>query len=246
MTLTGSHQDIIDTLLQDLEFPKLYRSYTWKEDTWKKGFPGLFRLEQDISRAARERALGETHLLEIAEWGGLRNKKRISCPRSIKIQLYTRDAPAGWLKRDPAKAVELLENQITGFGPTYSSRILRFAVPDVFGALDPRLVRTFGRGGEGAQRHMLLDLKATRVGTSWGVFSAQPGWPDEYGTWTRALNAIANSLNTDRIKCPHPKQYIQAGLRRKGTWVPADVETALFAYASRELAKRDRTQRRSS
>jgi hypothetical protein len=238
MTLTSPQQHTVDSMLQELTFPKMYRSYTWKEDSWKKGFPDLFRLEREITRAARERALGEDHLQKIAEWGGLRNKKRISCPRSIKIQLYTRDSPAGWLKKDPAKAVEVLENQILGFGPTYSSKILRFAVPKVFGALDTRLVRIFGRGDDDAQRYPLLDLKVIPVGTSWAVFSNQPRWPDEFGTWTHALNDIARTLNEEQIGCPHPKQYIQAGLREKGTWLPADVETALFSYASRELAEK--------
>jgi hypothetical protein len=235
MTLTNSRQDTIDTMLGELEFPRLYRAYSWKEDTWKKGFPDLFRLELELSRAARERVLCEKHLLDIAEWGGLRNKKRISCPRSIKIQLYTRDSPAGWLKKDPARAVGLIENQIIGFGPTYSSRILHFAVPSVFGALDTRVVRIFGRENGHPGRYSLMNLKVTRVGSSYAVFSNQPGWPDEYATWTGALNQIAKSLNEQKIKCPHPKRYIQSGLRTKGAWLPADVETSLFAFATREL-----------
>jgi hypothetical protein len=237
MTLTSSQQDAINTLLEDLEFPRLFQSYSWKQDTWKKGFPDLFRLEKELSRAARDRTLCEEHLLNIAEWGGLRNKKRISCPRSIKIHLYIRDSPAGWLKKDPAKAIGLLENQIIGFGPTYSSRILHFAVPQVFGALDTKLVRVLGSQNSDPGRYPLIDLKVTRVGSSWAVFSNQPGWPDGYGTWTEALNQIADNLNKQRVKCPHPKQYVQAGLREKGVWLPADVETALFAFASRELAR---------
>jgi hypothetical protein len=185
MALTTSQENIVDSLLQEQKFPKWYRSYTWKDDTWKTGFPDLFRLEQRISRAARERAIGEQHLLEIAEWGGLRNKKRISCPKCIKIRLYGKDAPAGWLKKEPEKAVWLLENQILGFGPSYSSKILHFAVPQVFGAIDTRLVRIFGQGDEAAQRYPLLDLKVTKTGSGWAIFSNQNGWPDEFGTWTK-------------------------------------------------------------
>jgi hypothetical protein len=183
MQLTRSHKNTLDDLIQDVNFPKLYRSYTWQGDSWKEGFQDLFRLEQEISQAARERALGINHLLDIAVWGGLRNKKRISCPRSLKIQLYTKDSPAGWLKKEPAKAVELLDSQIIGFGPTYSSKILHFAVPKVFGALDSRLVRTFGRINETMQPYPLLKLKATHVGSSWAIYPNQPGWPDEFGTW---------------------------------------------------------------
>jgi hypothetical protein len=238
MSIAGSHHDIIDTILQDLDFPKLYRSYTWKEDTWKRGFPDLFRLEQEISQAARKRSIRKEHLLALAKWGGLRNTKRISCPRSIRINLYHRGSPAPWLLRDPAKAIDLLDIQVIGFGPTYSSKVLHFGVPQVFGALDTRLVRTFGRGDEASQRYPLLNLKVTRTGPSWAVYSQQPGWPDEYGTWTYALNLMAESLNDQQIPCPHPKRFVQANLRENGVWLPADVETALFSFASRETGKK--------
>jgi hypothetical protein len=31
---------------------------------------------------------------------------------------------------------------------------------------------------------------------------------------------------------PHPDEYIAADLREEGVWIAADVETALFSYAS--------------
>lgn len=237
MLLTSSQQDTLDGMLQDLRFPRLYKTFSWRGDTWKKGFSELCRLEKEISQAARGKMLTEEHLQDIAFWGGLRNRKRISCPRFIKIQLYARNNPVSWLKKEPDKAVWLLENQIQGFGPTYCSKILQFAVPGIFGALDTRIVRTCGRGDRSAQCYPLLDLKATRIGASWAVFSSQPGWPDQFRPWTNALNYLADSLNHDKVRCPHPTDFIQAGLRQKGTWLPADVETALFSFATGEIAK---------
>ena len=234
---TGVSHQIVDTILQDLDFPKLYRSYAWKEDTWKRGFPDLFRLEQEISLAARKRSIKREHLIDIAKWGGLRNTKRISCPGSIRINLYNRGLPAAWLMKDPARAIDLLDIQVIGFGPTYSSKVLHFAVPQVFGALDTRLVRTFGKGDEPSRRYPLLNLKVTRVGPSWAINTNQPGWPEEFGTWTSALHQMAASLHENGIKCPHPRKFVKAGLREEGVWLPADVGTALFSYASKEIGK---------
>jgi len=235
MTLTPSHQKEVARLLKDLNLPNLYKHYDWNGDTWEKGFPYLFRLEQDISKAARQYSLGKEHLMEIARWGGLPNPKRIDCPEPIKITLYTNDAPAEWLEREPENAVWILEGQTRGFGPTYCSKVLHFAVPSIFGAIDTRLVRTFGQGDPGARPYKLLDLAVTRKGKRWEIKSRQAGWPREYGTWTTILNHIAKTLNEKGEECPHPPQYLQSGLRKKGVWLPADVETALFTFASQEI-----------
>jgi len=233
MILTSPQQQEVTRLLEDLNLPTLYRQYDWMGDTWEKGFPDLFRLERDISRAARQYSLGKQHLLEIAKWGKHPNPKRIDCQDPIKITLYENDSPAKWLEREPENAVWILEGQTRGFGPTYCSKVLHFAVPQLFGAIDTRLVRTFGQGDPAAQRYPLLDLKVT--GKRWAIESRQAGWPREYGTWTAILNHIAKTLNEKGEECPHPPQYLQSGLRKKGVWLPADVETALFAYATKEI-----------
>ena len=237
MTLDSSVQTGIEKLLLKLDMPGLYRSYKWNKDTWERGFPDLFRLEQETSHTAREYTLSQNHLLQIAQWGRLPNKKRISCQNPINITLYTNGLPAGWLEREPEKAILILEEQIHGFGPTYCSKLLHFAVPQIFGALDTRLVRTFGKGDPNTQRYPLLDLTATMSGGRWAIYSSQAGWPREYGTWTAILNHIAKTLNKNGIQCPYPQQYMQSGLRANGIWLPADVETALFSYASQVLGK---------
>ena len=118
-----------------------------------------------------------------------------------------------------------------GFGPTFASKLLHFAVPQVFGALDSRLVRIFGNA---AFEYPLLDLYAEKCNKRWQI-PAQKGWPGEYGTWIRILNYLADRLNREGKSCPHPENYYKTGLREKGVWLPADVETSLFSYASLQL-----------
>jgi hypothetical protein len=172
------------------------------------------------------------HLIEIAKWGKLRNIKRISCPEPIKLSLYVDNLPAPWLATEPEDAISILDDQVKGFGPTYASKILHFAVPQIFGALDTRLVRTFGNS---APNYHLLDLIAEKSGDRWLIPPSQTGWPGEYGTWIGILKYIADHLNNDHKFCPHPQKYYETVLRHENIWLPADVETALFSYATKEL-----------
>lgn len=240
MPLTSSQKEMIAEFLNEHNLSDLYKEYVWKGDTWEKGFPDLFRLEQEISAAARNYSLSQDHLVQIARWGGHPNPKRVSCRYPIKITLYEGNSPAEWLQREPENAVWILEGQTRGFGPTYCSKLLHFAVPQVFGALDTRLVRTFGKGDLDSQQYPLLDLNVTLSGKRWSISSSQVGWPSEFETWTEILNHIAQSQNRQRNECPHPLKYYQAGLREKGIWLPADVETALFRYATKIVKENDR------
>jgi len=229
-------QDLPQTLeriVNDLDFPKLYKSYKWVDDTWVNGFPDLFRLEKEISEAAKQNSLRREHLVKIAKWGKLPNVGRIACPDPIKITLYQNDLPAPGLVVDPQKTILLLQNQIAGFGPTYVSKLLHFAVPQICGALDTRLVRVFGNK---AQKYQLLNLSALEVAGRWAIPATQTGWPGEYKIWVKILEVFADYLNKNQIPCPHPSNYQQSGLRKDGVWLPADIETALFAYASKEIS----------
>ena len=194
-------------------------------------------MEQEISQAAQNNSLGRTQLLKIAEWGDLPNIKAISCQSPIKITLYVNGQPAKWLQNEPENAVLILDGKIRGFGPTYCSKVLHFAVPQVFGALDTRLVRTFGEGDPKSKRYHLLNLVAS--GERWAISSSQLGWPGEYGTWCAILNYIADTLNQNGTECPLPSQYLQSGLRKDRSWLPADAETALFSYASKVVEKKE-------
>ncbi|WP_317065879.1 hypothetical protein [Methanoculleus caldifontis] len=230
MLMEEHRQEEAGRLLADLDFSALYREYAWRNDTWEKGFPDILRLEREVTVAARSRTLGLDHVRQVARWGGLAG--RFDCPDPLAVTLYVGDAPAYWLVRDSGETVRDIERQVRGFGPTYASKLLRFAVPQVFGALDTRLVRVFGRGDPAMQRYALLDLAAEQFGSRWAIPVTQPGWPGEYGTWTGVLHALASALNREEVCCPHPAGFAAAGLRSRGIWVAADVEMALFSYAS--------------
>jgi len=237
MTLSESHHATITRFLQGHDLPDLYRSYTWKGDTWEKGFPDLFRLEEMISQAAMDHALTTAHMIEIATWGSLPNPKKVSCQDPLRLSLYHDGKPAFWLGTEPENAVCILGCKVKGFGPTYCSKVLHFAVPRIFGAIDTRLVRVFGKGDlQSGGQYQLLDLNV-KFDTRWQIPRDQEGWPQEYGTWVLILNHIAGTLNADAIPCPHPQQYLQSGRREEGNWLPADVETALFSYASQVVRR---------
>lgn len=243
MTLSHDHIDTINRFLKEHDMPALYRSYSWKGDTWEKGFPDLYRLEEMCSQAAEAYSLNKNHLMEIAKWGSLPNTKTVSCPDPIRITLYIDGVPAFWLEKEPENAVCILGCQVRGFGPTYCSKVLHFAVPQIFGAIDTRLVRVFGTGDADCGGHYhLLDLSVALSGDRWQIPQSQDEWPGEYGTWVYILNYIARTLNRDGILCPHPPHYLQSGRREEGKWLPADVETALFSYASQVVRGRNGMQ----
>jgi hypothetical protein len=44
---------------------------------------------------------------------------------------------------------------------------------------------------------------------------------------------LSSLLNDKGIKCPHPKAFIETGLRSDGQWVVADVEMAISSYVDK-------------
>ena len=225
-------QQVIERILKDLDFSKLYSEYDWQGDTHVKGFPYMFHLEKEISDAARKNSILLLHLVEIAKWGKHRNTKNISCPDPLNLILYVNNHPAPELAAEAVTVISKIDAQVRGFGPTYSSKLLHFAVPQIFGALDTRLVRIFGNS---APDYHLLNLDAEKSGDRWLIPPTQPGWPSEYRTWIAILNYVADKLNHDGKTCPHPRIYYENDLREEGIWLPADVETALFSYASQQI-----------
>jgi hypothetical protein len=175
MPLSSSIRDVVKKFLQEEDMPTLYQNYSWVNDFYLNGFPDMFRLERNISKAAMESSLGLTHLHDVARWGKLPNVRRITCPEPIRIDLYVKDLPASWLIQTPEKAVRILESQIHGFGPTYLSKLLHFSVPNVFGALDTRLVRVFGIR---ANKFRFLRLNATKTGGRWAILGLAFGIRD--------------------------------------------------------------------
>ena len=120
-------------------------------------------------------------------------------------------------------------------GPTYLSKVLMFSRPQLYRAIDTRLVRVFGNGDTATEGPGWLSLEVRKSGNGWHIPEIQTSWPGEYNTWIEILHHMAHQCNTSGHKCPHPDKYVALGLREKGIWIVADIETALFSYASKRL-----------
>ena len=237
MPLSSDLQGKIKDFLAAHDLGMLYKKYNWAGDTWENGFPKMKQLEIDLSVAAKKEYLTRTHIMAVARWGLLQNPKGVQCPELFRISLYDGDDFAEWLKSDPTAPLETLRENLKGMGPTYFSKILMFKRPQLYGAIDTRLTRVFGRGDMNIEQLRWLSLEVKNLGHGWFIPESQSSWPGEYDTWIEILHHIASLCNTNGHECPHPNGYIDNGLRERGIWIVADVETALFSYASKRLKK---------
>lgn len=223
--------DKLDNFLDQHKFPSRYRSYSWKGDTYCAEFPDILSLEvqfRDSSRNPGGIALDDIRC--VVQWG--------SCdPEDVKkikirdLNSFHRTAPKLHelqTAEKPTLTTECLDDlgySVAGIGPVYGSKVLRFAWPAQYGAIDRRLVGVFGK--EAASNcHRWLPLRIGNMQTFRLV------WTGAYPKWTDILRYFALKLNEKGIGCPHPEQFVKEGLRDRGVWTCADVEMALFAYAS--------------
>lgn len=210
------------TFLADHDMVSLYKSYDWGNDQWRSGFRDIVAMEESFRRNVLKGIITAEDIMAIVYWGRLPNPKQVSCP--TRIEITSEDLV------DPASLLRKLSRCVVGLGPTYLSKVIRFACPERAGAIDTRLVRVFGKGDPKCATHDWLRLKVSYNGR-W--FISKTGWQSEYSRWLGLLNEMKDSLNSQGAVCPHPETFIGHGLREKGKWTCADVEMALFAYSSR-------------
>jgi hypothetical protein len=227
--------DLIDFKIKN-DFAALYKSYSWQKDVYESGFPEILALEEALTRGDMNQGISLLDVKRVARWGKLRNPGRIIGEEIILPKMTLHDgsfAPADSLATDSTAPVRLLEKSIQkGIGPTYLSKVLRFGLPQEYGAIDTRCVRVFGEGDLCIQRHKWLNLRARNDGYGWYIPKSQSAWPSAYGIWLNILRFFSHQLPKD---CPHPEKFVLAGLRKRGEWACADVEMALFTYASQYI-----------
>jgi hypothetical protein len=215
------------------DFIELYKSFSWRSDEYENGFPDILNLEATLIESDRSRGISLQDVKRVASWGRLRNPGRIKGKEIVLPQMALhRDngSPTESLSLSPVEPVRILESNIEkGIGPTYLSKVLRFGLPQEYGAIDTRCVRVFGEGDHHVQRHNWLDLRGRNDGYGWFIPKTQRPWPSAYGTWLNVLRFFSHQLPNN---CPHPKGFVDAGLRLNNEWACADIEMALFAYAS--------------
>lgn len=224
----------LNNFLNRNDFIDLYRSYSWYSDTYANGFPGILGLEEQLIRSDMDRGISMQDVRDVANWGKLRNPGQIVgnyivLPRNT---LHTNTgSPHKILWHQPISPVCTLEENITkGIGPTYLSKVLRFGLPHEYGALDSRCVRVFGEGDPHTQKHNWLAIRVRNDGYGWYIPKTQANWPSGYGIWIDILRSFSNKLPDS---CPHPHEFVATGLRFRKKWTCADVEMALFTYASK-------------
>lgn len=226
------------------DFAGLYRGYHWKKDTWRDGFPKILELEERITTAAKSGLLMEADVRSVAKWGNLRSPARVKCHEPVALPLYEGSRPNQEIENDPLMPLTMLlrakrQGNIQGLGPTYLSKLLRLALPSEFGALHTRILRVVGVGDRDSKQHDWLSLRVRNDGYGWYVPAYQSEWPREYSAWINILRFLGHLLNSSGKLCPHPEGFVTGNLRIQGIWACADVEMALFSYASKCLEEKE-------
>jgi len=236
-TLPESTQEKVLELLSEISLSQDYQSYNWRNDRWINGFQDIVRLECTMIDAAKRNRITKDHLLQIAQWGRHPSQDMITCQDRIELPLYVDGTYADWVESNPVKGIKVFAPQMSYFGKVYQSKLLRFAMPWEYGAIDKILCQVFGRGDPASQHTELLSLKVKYdyQKNRWDLQDQQAEWPSEYGTWIQILRMIASELNQSGMPCPHPELMYARGLRKKGIWECADVEMALFSFASKVI-----------
>jgi hypothetical protein len=242
----------IDDFIAANDMPALYRSYSWGNDAHAEGFPDILKLETALRASDQGSGVSAQDAQDVARWGALPGWPRVRLAGNAVSALppLTLRDPAGNTQppcdANPEAVMRLLATNTVGIGPAYDSKVLRFACPEDFGAIDTWLVRVFGRGDPlFASDGKWLSLKVTQDRDKrWGIPEDQRGWLAEYAHWIQILRYIAARLNAIGVACPHPPSFVRAGLRRPGEWFCADVEMVLSAHAHSLRAARERQDAR--
>ncbi len=235
VNLTQNLRDNLEAFARNHDITKLYKEYDWKIDTWQNGFPSILKLEKIIGGNAKRNILRKEDILSIANWGNFRNPRRIMCQEILKLPLFEDGYPKREIEKDPSCLIRDIQMKIQGFGPTYLSKVLRFALPSEFGAIDTRIVRVVGIGDPNSKQQSWLSLGVQNDGFGWYIPKYQPDWPKDYNTWIDILRFFAHFLNNTNMPCPHPEGFLRNELRKSNIWVCADIEMALFSYASKHI-----------
>jgi hypothetical protein len=236
----------VDIFLAKNSLKDWYNNYNWDNDSKQSSFQNIVDLEIQLSQAAKNNTITSEHVMKIARWGAHPMIDKIRCNSRIDLPLFENNKPAAWIQDNPEYGITLLRPQVYYVGPTYMTKILRFSMPLEFGALDTRITRVFGKGDPLHSYLPFLELEAEDHQGKWFIKYPQPAWPSEYSTFIFILRFMVEDMNRAGIPCPHPEVLYDHGLRRRGIWECADVEMALFSFASEKIYPSNDASRRPS
>jgi hypothetical protein len=234
-------QEKLILFYQKHDLCQLYKSYDWQVDTWTNGFPKILEIESKMRPLAQRNQVTQESITTIADWGQLLSKPNIRHSSIMTVPVFQENGQLlDELVEEPHKVLSTLKLQTRGLGPTYQSKVLRFLAPKEYGAIDTRIIRIFGATvTDNTKSWLMLNTVADKNGRH-AIPETQRGWPEEYSTWIKILRfftVLANSPETGQV-CPHTTQFVERELREKGKWACADIEMALFAYASEKLKRK--------
>ena len=210
----------LDEFHENNNFVNLYKSYSWGKDKWDKdnGFEKIFELEKKLSIKAYRGGLEISDLEWIRNWGQTYRLTPIINNIDGRVNFDRRF----YCDQNICKKISFVFNSINGFGITYSSKVLRFILPKEFGAIDSRIVKVFGNQSD----NPWFNLATPNAG---GAIIQANQWEEGYQSWIDILYYFSSKLGNT---CPHPNNFTKVGLRNCNVWTSADVEMALFVYAS--------------
>lgn len=211
------------------KFPDYFRSYNWQAKHSLYGYPAdsypkfgwVASLEQRFNwlrlNCKSENTAGIYLLKEMIQWGGSQNgtlqkfEDGIEQHGLLQLVLYTVAS-----LQNPEKAIASAL-KFPGMGLTYASKMLRFFDPEHYGAIDSRI------------RKALLEREPSVLPKIYD--SSNQSMVAGYVAFSRYVDLIKTQLDEEGIA--RPACELPAGLGSTH-WRSADVEMALFGWASRD------------
>ena len=155
-----------------------YSLYSWGNQDSKGSHHDLYDLENNLSSRENQfvRPLPSRRYCRM---GWASRSKNYLLSRPFANPLYSGRQPALCHYYDPVNTICMIEGRVKGFGPTFSSKLLHFSIPQIFGAIDTRLVRVFGNESEDPDPHHFLNLDVNRPEKGRpAITKTQQNWPE--------------------------------------------------------------------
>lgn len=206
------------------KFPEYYVRYSWSGKHKLFGYPPdafpefrwIASLEKRFSWVVENYSVNESAssylLKEMIEWGGSQNGvlQKFN-DGSGEVNLYDAMGHVISSLSDPKQAITCAL-RLPGLGLTYASKLLRFMMPERYGALDGRIRKALNREGKLPQIHD--GLRNSMV--------------SGYLQFVGLLQELKAELEENGINKP------ACHLSEGGSWRASEVEMAMFCWAEEE------------
>ena len=147
----------LNSFIREHDFGKLYKSYYWRNDAYDAGFPDILRLEKRLMYETiphqgtrlndifSEQGITLRNIDRVVEWGRPAKSRKHDIDIDNEFRSFFRTLEQKLLdhtvEEKPEEPARILDLSVKGIGPTYVSKVLRFALPVQYGAIDSRIVR---------------------------------------------------------------------------------------------------------